>query len=140
MGRKPVAAWIKRGAAALLLMGLLAALAVWWMMRDLLLRARPEPWQLADAPLPGDIAMPRVQGPDFGASERMVVSPGHEADSIIHMPGGRSGHPLSPYWGAGHDDWVHGRPTPFLPGQPQHTLRLEPGAKLPSRKGPSFGA
>lgn len=77
-------------------------------------------------PLPGDTAMPRVQGPSFGASQRMVVSPGHEADGIVHMPGGQSGHPLSPYWGAGHDDWVHGRPTPFLPGAAQHTLTLRP--------------
>lgn len=76
--------------------------------------------------LPGDAAMPRVQRPDFGASERMVVSPGHEVDGIIHMPGGQSGHPLSPFWGAGHDDWVHGRPTPFLPGQARYTLTLKP--------------
>ncbi|WP_213605347.1 penicillin acylase family protein [Pseudoxanthomonas japonensis] len=77
-------------------------------------------------PLAGDDAMPRVQGPSFGASERMVVSPGHEADGIIHMPGGQSGHPMSPFWGAGHDDWVHGRPTPFLPGAAAHTLTLRP--------------
>jgi penicillin amidase len=76
--------------------------------------------------LPGDSAMPRVQGPRFGASERMVVSPGHEEDGIIHMPGGQSGHFLSPFWGAGHDDWVRGRPTPFLPGKTEHTLRLTP--------------
>lgn len=77
-------------------------------------------------PLPGDDNMPRVQGPAFGASERMVVSPGHEADGIVHMPGGQSGHPLSPYWGSGHDDWVQGRPTPFLPGSAEHTLTLRP--------------
>ncbi len=77
-------------------------------------------------PLPGDGNMPRVQGPAFGASQRMVVSPGHEADGILHMPGGQSGHPLSPYWGAGHDDWVQGRPSPFLPGTPKHTLTLRP--------------
>jgi penicillin amidase len=77
-------------------------------------------------PLPGDANMPRVQGPDFGASERMVVSPGHEADGIIHMPGGQSGHPMSPFWGAGHDDWVHGRPTPFLPGEAVHEMQLSP--------------
>nr|WP_298132971.1 penicillin acylase family protein [uncultured Pseudoxanthomonas sp.] len=77
-------------------------------------------------PLAGDGAMPRVQGPAFGASERMVVSPGHEADGIIHMPGGQSGHPMSPFWGAGHDDWVHGRPTSFLPGDAIHTLTLRP--------------
>lgn len=77
-------------------------------------------------PLPGDSNMPRVQGPAFGASQRMVVSPGHEADGIIHMPGGQSGHPLSPFWGAGHDDYVHGRATPFLPGATRYTLTLVP--------------
>ena len=77
-------------------------------------------------PLPGDSAMPRVQGPSFGASERMVVSPGHEADGIIHMPAGQSGNPLSPFWRAGHDDWVHGRPTPFLPGKTEYMLTLKP--------------
>ncbi|MCS3746198.1 penicillin amidase [Xanthomonas arboricola] len=76
--------------------------------------------------LPGDRDMPRVQGPAFGASERMVVSPGHEQDGIVHMPGGQSGHPLSPFWGAGHDDWVHGRPTPFLPAAMRYTLHLQP--------------
>ena len=78
--------------------------------------------------LAGDGGLPRVTGPDFGASERMVVSPGHEADGITHMPGGQSGNPLSPFWGAGHDDWVHGRPTPFLPGKTEYTLKLEPAS------------
>ena len=77
-------------------------------------------------PLPGDGSMPRVQSPDNGASQRMVVAPGHEGDGILHMPGGQSGHPLSPFWGAGHDDWVHGRPTPFLPGETTHELTLRP--------------
>lgn len=77
-------------------------------------------------PLPGDVAMPRVQRPDFGASERMVVSPGHEVDGIIHMPGGQSGHPLSEFWGAGHDDWAKGRPAPFLPGPARYSLRMKP--------------
>ncbi len=77
-------------------------------------------------PLPGDSNMPRVQGPEVGASERMVVSPGHEKDGIFHMPGGQSGHPLSPFWAAGHDDWAKGRPTPFLPGPARHRLRMAP--------------
>ena len=77
-------------------------------------------------PLPGDSNLPRVQGPSFGASQRMVVAPGHEADGILHMPGGQSGHPLSPFWGAGHEDWVHGRPTPFPPGPGRHVLLLRP--------------
>jgi penicillin amidase len=77
-------------------------------------------------PLPGDNDMPRVQGPSFGASERFVVSPGHEEDGICHLPCGQSGHPLSPYYRAGHEAWVKGEPTPFLPGQTEHTLTLEP--------------
>lgn len=77
-------------------------------------------------PLRGDGNMPRVQGPDFGASERMVVSPSREAEGYAHMPGGQSGHPLSPFWGAGHEDWVRGRPSPFLPGEARYTLRLSP--------------
>ena len=81
---------------------------------------------MAPDQLRGDGDMPLVAGPDFGASERMVVSPGHEADGIIHMPGGQSGNPLSPFWGAGHADWVQGRPTPFLPGKTEYTLTLTP--------------
>lgn len=76
--------------------------------------------------LPGDSHMPRVQGATFGASQRMVVAPGHEADGYLHMPGGQSGHPLSPFWGAGHGDWVKGERSPFLPGAPLHTLTLAP--------------
>ena len=75
--------------------------------------------------LPGDTDMPRVQRPAFGASERLVVSPGHENEGVFEMPGGQSGHPLSPFYRAGHEAWVHGEPTPFLPGKTVHTLRLE---------------
>ncbi|MEO7325224.1 MAG: penicillin acylase family protein [Dokdonella sp.] len=77
-------------------------------------------------PLPGDHDMPRVQSPDFGASERFAVSPGDEAHGYFMMPGGQSGHPLSPYYGSGHQDWVEGKPTPFLPGSAQHILLMSP--------------
>jgi penicillin amidase len=76
--------------------------------------------------LPGDTDMPRVLGPATGASERFVVSPGHEAEGIFHMPGGESGHPLSPYYRAGHAAWVHGEIAPFLPGPAVHSLMLQP--------------
>lgn len=79
-------------------------------------------------PLDGDSNLPRVTAPSFGASQRMVVSPGHETDGLIHMPGGQSGHPLSPFWGTGHEDWVQGRPTPFLPGQSEYSMKLVPAA------------
>jgi penicillin amidase len=76
-------------------------------------------------PLPGDSHMPRVQGRNFGASERLIVSPGHESKGIFHMPGGQSGHPLSPYFLKGIEAWASGEPSPFLPGPPEHTLLLK---------------
>ncbi|NKJ23603.1 penicillin acylase family protein [Dyella sp. SG609] len=84
---------------------------------------------MPDEPLPGDDNMPRVARPGFGASERLDVMPGHEADSILELPGGQSDNPLSPYYGAGHEDWVNGRPTPLLPGPDQHVLTLRPARK-----------
>jgi len=77
-------------------------------------------------PLPGDANLPRAQGPSFGASERFGVSPGDEASGYLHMPAGQSGHPLSDYYRRGHDDWVHGRFSSYLPGEARHTLTLTP--------------
>ena len=69
---------------------------------------------------------PRAHSPGTGPSERMVVSPGHEEDGILHMPTGQSAHPLSPYFGAMHRAWVNGDVVPFLPGPAEHTLTLTP--------------
>ena len=74
--------------------------------------------------LAGDSYMPRVQGKDFGASERMVVSPGNEKEGIFHMPTSQSGHPWSPYYGSGHKDWENGTASSFLPGKTHYTLTL----------------
>jgi penicillin amidase len=76
--------------------------------------------------LPGDAHMPRFQSPTEGASERLAVSPGREAEGYFHMPGGQSGHPLSPHYGDSHRAWERGEATPFLPGPPIHTLVLRP--------------
>lgn len=84
-------------------------------------------WLAAPAePLPGDSHMPRVAAPSFGQSERFVIAPGRESAAVFNMPGGQSGHPLSPWFLAGHADWVAGRPTPLLPGKPVHTLDFVP--------------
>ena len=84
-------------------------------------------WLNFDAtPLPGDHDIPRVQSPKHGASLRMVVSPGRESEGLFHVPGGQSGHPLSPFYRAGHTAWERGDPTPFLPGATAHTLTLTP--------------
>jgi penicillin amidase len=85
------------------------------------------PWlDIPSRAFPGDNHMPRVQGPGFGASVRFVVSPGREEHGIFQMPGGQSGHPLSPYYRAGHEFWAEGHPASFSPGVSRHTLTLTP--------------
>lgn len=89
----------------------------------------PVAW-LTDPPdqgMPGDSMVPRAQGVGFGASERFAVSPGNEDQGFFHMPGSQSGHPWTPYYLAGHQDWVQGNPTPFRPGAAVWTLTLRPG-------------
>ncbi|HLY52046.1 MAG TPA: penicillin acylase family protein, partial [Steroidobacteraceae bacterium] len=98
-------------------------------IRHPLSRALPALASLLDMPvqeLAGDHNMPRVQDGAFGASERFAVSPGHEDQGYLHLPGGASAHPLSPYYRAGFLAWAHGEPLPFLPGPARDTLTLQP--------------
>jgi penicillin amidase len=98
-------------------------------VRHPLSRAVPILSGLLDMPtmeLPGDHHMPRVQDGAFGASERFAVSPGREPEGYLELPGGPSGHPLSPFFRSGFDDWATGKPTPFLPGPAAHKLSLVP--------------
>ncbi|MEM8815798.1 MAG: penicillin acylase family protein [Pseudomonadota bacterium] len=77
-------------------------------------------------PLRGDADLPLAQSPGFGASERFSVSPGDRANGIMHMPTGQSGHPLSGFYQRGHDVWVEGAASPFLPTASVHRLTLRP--------------
>jgi penicillin amidase len=98
-------------------------------IRHPLSRALPALARLLDMPplqLPGDHDMPRVQDGAFGASERFAVSPGHEEEAYLEVPGGASGHPLSPYYRADFLGWAHGEALPLLPGASEHTLTLTP--------------
>ncbi len=79
-----------------------------------------------DVPVPGDTLVPRVAKPGFGASERFVISPGHESEGIFEMPVGQADDPLSPYFLAGHSDWLEGRASSFLPGSSRWMLLLTP--------------
>jgi penicillin amidase len=68
----------------------------------------------------------RVVGNGHGASERLVVSPGHPEQGILHMPGGQSGHPLSPHYRDQQPAWREGQALPLLPGEARHRLVLLP--------------
>lgn len=79
-------------------------------------------------PMNGDSHMPRVQHKVHGQSQRMVVSPGKEAEGILVIPAGQSGHPLSPFYDADHDFWLKEQPLSFLPGEQKYLLKLQPKA------------
>lgn len=79
--------------------------------------------------LPGCAFCVRAAGPGFGASERLVVAPDHFEDAILHMPGGQSGQPLSPYYRDQQDYWLKGLPMPLAAGKSEHTLLLQPYGK-----------
>lgn len=99
------------------------------MIRHPLSRAIPVLSDFLDMPrdlLSGDSNLPKAQSATFGASERFTVAPGDEANGLMHMPTGQSGHPLSDFYRQGHDDWVQGRATPFLPGETRYSLLLVP--------------
>lgn len=76
--------------------------------------------------LAGDPFAVRVASPRFGASERMVVSPGRESTGIMHMPCGQSGHPMSRHYRDGHSAWVNGEPTAFGAGAMVRRVELVP--------------
>lgn len=98
-------------------------------MRHPLSGALPGLGRLLDMPvepLPGDADVVRVQGPSFGASQRMAVPVGAEAGGIFHMPGGQSGHPASRYYRSGHAVWAAAGRAPLLPREAVHRLQLRP--------------
>jgi penicillin amidase len=91
------------------------------------LPASLKPWFAAPADqLAGDAHMPRVAGNKHGQSQRMTVSPGKEEQGVFNMPGGQSGHILSPFFLAGHAQWVKGTALPLLPGTAVHTMVMSP--------------
>ena len=77
-------------------------------------------------PLAGCVHCVRLSHGRHGATERMVVSPGHEREGIPHMPGGQSGQPFSPHYSDQQQAWVEGRPLPFSVSRSLHRLILRP--------------
>lgn len=84
---------------------------------------------MPNEPAPGCGQCIRVMQDGLGASQRLVVSPGHQDEGILHMPGGQSGHPLSPHYRDQQQSWSDGRPLPFLAGTPVHSLTLVPRSR-----------
>ncbi len=81
---------------------------------------------MRDVPVPGSSTTVRVSAPGYGASQRLVVSPGREEQAIFQLPTGVSGHPLSPHYSDRYESWVKGAPAPLLSGEPITTFTLLP--------------
>jgi penicillin G amidase len=62
----------------------------------------------------------------YGASERLVVAPGHEGDGIFHMPGGQSGQPGSRHYFDQQESWIEGLAARFSESKIAHKLMLMP--------------
>ena len=66
-------------------------------------------------------AMPRAVGELHGLAFYAWAFTGYVVASLFAMV------VAGEWWGiVGFDDWVQGRPTPFLPGPPAHALKLTP--------------
>ncbi len=76
--------------------------------------------------MPGGKHLPRVQLRNHGASQRLVVSPGHEEHGVLQLPGGESGHFLSPSYRSEHTDWQNGGSAPLLVTDAVAVLVLRP--------------
>jgi penicillin G amidase len=83
---------------------------------------------MPNVPLAGCARCVRYSSGKHGATERMVVAPGHESEGILHMPGGQSGQPGSRHYDDQQQAWIAGRPTNFSARAAVHRLTLRPQA------------
>lgn len=81
---------------------------------------------MSESESPGCDSCVRVLSGKVSASERLVVSPAHIEDGILHMPGGQSGHPLSPHYRDQYQAWMTGTVLPLIGTTARHTLTLVP--------------
>ncbi len=86
----------------------------------------PTLYDMPRVALHGDLHMPLSQTSDHGPVQRMVIRPGRESEGSLCMPVGQSGHPLSPYYAAGHGAWLEGEYCPLLAGAEVYRLDLVP--------------
>lgn len=79
----------------------------------------------------GDSRAPNAQLRNHGASQRLNVAPGQWPSAILHMPGGQSEHPLSPFYLSEQRAFVLAQPTRLRPGDVQYELIIIPSAANP---------
>lgn len=73
------------------------------------------PWSaallgVAPRPQPGALHVVRTCVPGFGSAGRAVLAPGSAGFAAVDLPGGQSGHPLSPHFADRHEEWSSASP------------------------------
>jgi penicillin amidase len=73
------------------------------------------PWSaallgVAPRPQPGALHVVRTCVPGFGSAGRAVLAPGPGGLAAVDLPGGQSGHPLSPHFADRHEEWSSAPP------------------------------
>jgi len=79
-------------------------------------------FDMPDVEMSGSSHVPHVRRLGHGASEHLVIAPGHLEDALFNMPSGASGNPYSPYFGLGHYGWATGQSRGLLPTTAEYTL------------------
>ncbi|MBL9119325.1 MAG: penicillin acylase family protein [Phycisphaerae bacterium] len=75
---------------------------------------------------PGHTTTVRVAAPTFGASDRLIVSPGREAEALIATPTGQSANPTSKHYRDLHESWRRGEYLPLRTGAQTSVIRFRP--------------
>jgi penicillin amidase len=81
-------------------------------------------FSMPDSVLSGWLECVAVANQAFGATMRMVISPGELSRALFSMPGGQSGHPLSQNYDDQQDAWARLEPRSFRSSGPTTSLRL----------------
>jgi penicillin amidase len=81
---------------------------------------------------PGHWSTVRVASPRFGASNRLVVTPGRESAATLTTPAGQSANPSSRHYADLHPFWRDGEPAPLLAGSSVMRWTLVPVAIEPA--------
>jgi penicillin amidase len=90
------------------------------------LGALSEYFDMVDVEGFGDSYLPAVQSTSFGASQRLIVSPGNLDKAILTIPGGQSGHVLSDFYRSGFSDYAKHKNTSLLPSKILYTIQFMP--------------
>jgi penicillin amidase len=83
---------------------------------------------VAPRPQPGALHVVRTCVPGFGSAGRAVFGTGPDGYAAVDLPGGQSGHPLSPHFTDRHEEWSEAPPSARRPPRARCSYVLRPAS------------